>query len=89
MRCRGRTKSSSSGRSTASAVANLRAIPPSYDARRLRFNVQARNPVRDGLALRAVGDLVGDQAPPEALFAQPPAAEPALDDRVHLQAAGW
>ena len=37
-------------------------------------------------AVRAEGDVVGDQSPPVALFAQSPAAEPAGDDAVQLQA---
>ena len=37
---------------------------------------------------RAVGDLVGNKAPPITLLADAPTGEPALDDRVHLQAGG-
>jgi hypothetical protein len=44
-----------------------------------------RDPVGHGLAAWTVRDLVGDQAPPEALLADAPAGEPTVDDRVHLQ----
>jgi hypothetical protein len=44
-----------------------------------------RDPVGHGLAAWAVRDLVGDQAPPEALLADALAGEPTVDDRVHLQ----
>ena len=37
-------------------------------------------------AICAEGDVVGDQSPPVALFAQSPAAEAAGDDAVQLQA---
>src|SRR4051812_11034233 len=46
-----------------------------------------RNPVGYRLASWPVGDVVGDQAPPIALLADAPAGEPALDNRVHLQAS--
>ena len=44
--------------------------------------------MRHRLSLCAVGDFVRHPPPPEALFAQPPAAQRALDDGMHLQPAG-
>ena len=70
---------------------NLRtALPQRRELGALTFPAQhpRRYPVCDGFVLGAVGNRVRHQPPPVALLADSPAAQPALDDFVQLQAVG-